>query len=137
MATKGHRFVITYFSMNEKENSLYFAETNSTPIFNNQAENTTSDRAAEPAIQTATQSVVQPATRPDIPSQNQTVIPPTQSKANNTSINSPIVGNWRRGNGVTGYGGRWSSTGYQYTFNANGTYTYVIKTYVEDDPKHC
>jgi hypothetical protein len=54
---------------------------------------------------------------------------------NNTTINSPITGTWRRGKGVTLYGGRWSSTGYQYSFNTNGTYTYIIKTYVEDDPE--
>jgi hypothetical protein len=61
-----------------------------------------------------------------------------QSAQSTTTINSPIIGTWRRGKGVTLYGGsfgRWSSTGYQYTFNANGTYTYIIKTYVEDDPE--
>jgi hypothetical protein len=132
---KDNRFVITYFSMNEKETNLYFAETNSTPIFNIQAENTTSNPASEPAIQMATQASVQPATQPVNQATTQNVNQPTQSKANNTSINSPIVGTWRRGNSVTLYGGRWSSTAYQYIFNANGTYTYVIKTYVEDDPE--
>jgi len=58
-----------------------------------------------------------------------------QTAQSSTTINSPILGTWRRGKGVTGYGGRWSSTGYQYTFNANGTYSYIIKTYVEDDPE--
>lgn len=47
-----------------------------------------------------------------------------------------ITGTWRRGQGITTSGGsygRWKYTAYQYTFNDNGSYTYIIKTYVEDD----
>jgi hypothetical protein len=52
------------------------------------------------------------------------------------TINSAIIGIWRRGQGLSTSGGsygRWKYIAYQYTFNANGTYNYIIKTYVEDD----
>lgn len=107
------RFVIAFFSIDTKEVSVYFAETITVPDFSEHADNTISN---QPAIQS-----IQDTDKAAIPG--------------NANINSPLVGIWRRGKGVTGYGGRWSSTGYQYTFNANGTYTYIRKTYVEDDPE--
>lgn len=54
----------------------------------------------------------------------------------NNPGNSKITGTWRRGQGITTSGGsygRWKYTAYQYTFNANGSYTYIIKTYAEDE----
>jgi hypothetical protein len=68
---------------------------------------------------------VAPATQPDLSQNTQSANPG----------NSSIIGTWRRGTGGSIYGGRWSSTGYQYIFNANGTYTYILKTYVEGDPE--
>lgn len=53
-----------------------------------------------------------------------------------TISNSKILGIWRRGMGITTTGGsygRFKYTAYQYAFNNTGTYTYVIKNYVEDD----
>ena len=133
---KEQSFVIAYFSVETKGVNLYFAETTATPDFNARAGNTTSNQpAALPVIEPAAKAVALPDGSPANQSPSQPVNQPTQNKTNNTSINSPIVGTWRRGKGVTLYGGRWSSTGYQYSFNANGTYTYVIKTYVEDDPE--
>lgn len=59
----------------------------------------------------------------------ESISPPLIKDQNNTSI----IGIWRRGTGSSNYSGRWSSSGYQYTFNSNGTYNYIVKTYVEDD----
>jgi hypothetical protein len=114
---KDKSFVIAYVSIDTKAFNLYFAETTSPPVFNTRAEDSTGD-----------QPVVQP-----IPNQQEIIEQPAVSP--NATINSSIVGTWRRGTSITMYGGRWSSTGYQYIFNANGTYTYVIKTYLEDDPE--
>jgi hypothetical protein len=114
---KDTRFVITYFSIGSNETSLYFAEATTTPNFKGQAENTPT---SQPIVQPVVAPVIQPESKPVLQT---------------TPVNSSIIGTWRRGKGVTGYGGRWSSTGYQYTFNANGTYTYIIKTYVEGDPE--
>ncbi len=131
---KDKSFVIAYFSIETKETSLYFAETTSTPDFNTQVETTTSQPAAQPVVEPSSKAVI-PAAQPVNQPTPQTVTQSPQNKTTNTSINSPIVGIWRRGTGGSNYGGRWSSTGYQYTFNTNGTYTYIIKTYVEDDPE--
>ena len=125
----GQSFVFAYFSIESKRINLYFAETTATPDFNAQIESSTSSQP-EPVAK----AVVLPAASPVNQSPAQPVNEATQ-KSNSTSINSPIVGTWRRGKGVRLYGGRWSSTGYQYSFNANGTYTYLIKTYLEDDPE--
>jgi hypothetical protein len=116
---KDKRFVIAYFSMGSNGTSLYFAEATSPPNFKEQADNTPTN---QPIVQPVVTPVVQPGNQPVL-------------QSSTTTINSPILGTWRRGKGVTGYGGRWSSTGYQYTFNANGTYSYLIKTYAEDDPE--
>jgi len=124
---KDKRVIIVYFSMSTKQTDLYLAEAISSPVNATQGNNTTN--------QSSTQAIVQPAIQPINQATTQNVNQPTQNKKDNTSISSPITGTWRRGKGVTGYGGRWSSTGYQYTFNTNGTYTYVIKTYTEDDPE--
>ncbi|MEQ1584457.1 MAG: PT domain-containing protein [Cyclobacteriaceae bacterium] len=132
---KEKSFVIAYFSIETKGVNLYFAEAIATPDFSAQAENTTSQPAAQPVTEPAAKAVVLPVAPPVNQSPTQPVTQTTQNKTTNTSINSPIVGIWRRGTGVSLYGGRWSSTGYQYIFNANGTYTYVIKTYVEGDPE--
>ncbi len=128
---KNQSFVIAYFSVDTKEVNLYFAETTATPDFNTQYEITTSEPAVQPVVEPAEKAVVLPVVQPT----PQTVTQSPENKTTNTSINSPIIGTWRRGKGDTLYGGRWSSTGYQYIFNVNGTYTYVIKTYVEDDPE--
>ena len=120
---KDNRYVITYFSDNAKETSLYFAETSSAPNF---------------ASQTITKPNNQPAEQPVVQSINQSANQSIQNKSDHATAISSITGIWRRGKGVTQSGGsfgRWSYTGYQYTFNADGTYTYVIKTYVEDDPE--
>lgn len=127
---KEQRFVIAYFSAAPKGVNLYFAETTAAPDFN--ARTGDGNQPSAPAgIEPAALPLGSPANQPP----TQPVNLATQSKMNNTSINSPIVGMWRRGKGVTMYGGRWSSTGYQYSFDANGTYTYIRKTYVEDDPE--
>jgi hypothetical protein len=60
----------------------------------------------------------------------------SKSVPNAKVSNSAIIGTWRRGQGISTTGGsygRWKYTAYQYTFNNDATYTYVIKTYVEDD----
>lgn len=133
---KDNRFIIAYFSIDTKGVNLYFAEATATPDFSAQAENTTSNQpAAQQVTEPTTKAVVLPAAQPINQPTPQTVTQPNQNKTTTTSIDSPIVGIWRRGTGVSLYGGRWSSTGYQYIFNANGTYTYVIKTYVEGDPE--
>jgi hypothetical protein len=132
---KDQRFVITYFSIETKRINLYFAETTSTPEFYTQAENTTSNQpSTQPVIEPVAKADVLTAAQPVNQSPTQPVTQPTQSTTNHASINSPIVGTWRRGKGITLYGG-WSSTGYQYIFNANGTYTYIIRTYVDNDPE--
>jgi len=46
-----------------------------------------------------------------------------------------IHGIWRRGIGGADYRGNWTSTGYQYDFKSNGTYTYVRRTFTDDDPE--
>jgi hypothetical protein len=125
---KDKRIVIAYFGMNTKQTDLYLAEVISSPVVTSQGNNTTSN-------QSTTQTIVQPATLPVNQATTQNVNQPTQNKADNTSVNSPITGIWRRGKSVTQYGGRWSYIAYQYTFNSNGTYTYIIKTYVEGDPE--
>ncbi len=125
-AQKDKRIVIAYLSMSTNQTDLYLAEATSAPAATEKS-NTTN--------QSSTQAIVQPATQTANQASTQNINQPTQNKTSNTTINSPIVGTWRRGTSVTSYGGRWNSTGYQYTFNANGTYTYVIKTYVEDDPE--
>lgn len=128
---KDKSFVIAYFSIETKRVNLYFAETTVAPDFNAQAGNATSN---QPAAQPVIEPVVLPAAPPVNQSPTQPVNQQAQSKTNHASINSPIVGTWRRGKGIRLYGG-WSSTGYQYIFNANGTYTYIIRTYVDNDPE--
>lgn len=133
---KDKSFVFAYFSVETKRVNLYFAETTSTPDFSAQRENSTSNQpVTQPVIEPVAKAVVLTAAPPVNQSPSQPVTQPNQSKTNNASIDSPIVGTWRRGKGITLYGGRWSSTGYQYNFNANGTYTYIVKTYLEDDPE--
>jgi hypothetical protein len=136
---KDKRFVIAYFSMEARGANLYFAEAISAPDFEAQVNTATNNQpAVQPTHEQAAQAIVIPATNPVNQSPTQPANQPTQNKTSNINISSPIIGTWRRGKGVTLYGGsfgRWSSTGYQYTFNANGTYTYIIKTYVEDDPE--
>lgn len=124
---KEKRVVFVYFSIGTKQTDLYLAEATSAPALATEKSNTTN--------QSSTQAIVQPAMQTANQASTQNINQPTQNKTSNTNINSPIVGTWRRGKSITSYGGRWSSTGYQYTFNANSTYTYIIKTYVEDDPE--
>jgi len=135
---KDKRFVIAYFSMETKGTNLYFAETISAPDFGQVNAATNNQPAVQPVIEPAAPAVVIPTTKSVNQSPTQPSTQPTQNKTSNININSPIIGTWRRGIGVTLYGGsfgRWSSTGYQYTFNENGTYTYIIRTYVEGDPE--
>jgi hypothetical protein len=105
---KDNRFVIAYFSINTKQTDLYFAEAVSIPTLPTRQVNPVDTRVTTPPL--------------------------TQSPLNtDTNHNSSILGtwvasasdqsSWRVNNGVM------STIWRQYTFNANGTYTFISKAF--------
>jgi len=114
---KGTRNVISYFSMDPRETSLYFAEVTSVPTQQSQGNKTLSR---------------QPGTTGNI-FMNQPANPEAIKGNENNGNNSAIIGAWganasdnssyRINNGIMNYISR------QYTFNANGTYRFISKAY--------
>lgn len=114
---KGTRYVISYFSVDASETSLYLAEATSNPMQQTQVNKPLSSQPGTTGNTHTNQSV-----NPDI------------NKGNENNItNSAILGAWgatasdqssfRVNNGVMNYISR------QYTFNANGTYRFISKAF--------
>jgi hypothetical protein len=114
---KGNRIVISYFSVGSREIDLYFGEASSAPIRKVQE------------IKSMNSQQIMNGSADAVKSNN-----PVATKATENSIdNSAIIGTWgvsasnqssyRLNNGVMNYITR------QYTFNPNGTYSFVSKAF--------
>ncbi len=114
---KGSNSIIRYFSMDKKETSLYFAKASAIPNMKQPVNNA----PASQAINTENSQPQQPANSP------------VQNNIGETDNKSFIYGTWgtstsnqssyRVNNGLMNYIKR------QYTFNANGTYRFITKTF--------
>ncbi|MBP9927111.1 MAG: hypothetical protein KBF45_14110 [Cyclobacteriaceae bacterium] len=117
---KDTRVAIAYFAMNTKQTDLYLAEAISLPVLTTQGANTTGNQSKQTIAQPATQPVNQATEL-----QNSQPIPQT---ANNLSF----LGTWSTSSSNQGYDAANGMSGYikrQYTFNQDGTYQFVIKTF--------
>jgi hypothetical protein len=112
LLNKGTASLLMYLESNKRDTQLYLSAVKSKIALNTQAGNTTTNQMAAPPIK-----------QPEIQPQQNSVTNTDSSILGTWVTSASDQSSWRVNNGVM------STISRQYTFNANGTYTFISKTF--------